>query len=33
MVVEKDGSISYAANESNPSQVTVSGAEEVMSKL
>ncbi|KAF2083589.1 AhpC/TSA family protein-like protein [Saccharata proteae CBS 121410] len=33
MVVEKDGTISYAENESNPSQVTVSGAEAVLSKL
>ena len=33
MVIEKDGSISYAENESSPSQVTVSGADAVLSKL
>jgi len=33
MVIDKDGTISYAENESNPSQVTVSGAEAVLSKL
>ncbi|PNS14820.1 hypothetical protein CAC42_2049 [Sphaceloma murrayae] len=33
MVIEKDGSISYFENESNPSQVTVSGLDAVLSKL
>lgn len=33
MVVEKDGKVSYAENESNPRQVTVSGAEAVLGKL
>ncbi|EKG13752.1 hypothetical protein MPH_09059 [Macrophomina phaseolina MS6] len=33
MVIEKDGTISYSENESNPSQVTVSGAEAVLAKL
>ncbi|KAI7110539.1 hypothetical protein KC324_g20081, partial [Hortaea werneckii] len=33
MIIEKDGTVSYAENESNPRQVTVSGAEAVLSKL
>ncbi|GAM89613.1 hypothetical protein ANO11243_076520 [Dothideomycetidae sp. 11243] len=33
MVIEKDGKVSYSENESNPSEVTVSGAESVLSKL
>ncbi|KAF2136648.1 uncharacterized protein K452DRAFT_292238 [Aplosporella prunicola CBS 121167] len=33
MVVEKDGTVSYAENESNPGQVTVSGADAVLAKL
>ncbi|KAF2859153.1 Redoxin [Piedraia hortae CBS 480.64] len=33
MVIEKDGTISYAENESNPGQVTVSGADAVLAKL
>jgi len=33
IVVDKDGTISYAENESSPSQVTVSGADAVLSKL
>jgi alkyl hydroperoxide reductase 1 len=33
MVFDKDGKVIYAENESNPSQVTVSGAEEVLAKL
>jgi len=33
MVVDKDGKIVYAENEKSPGQVTVSGAEEVLSKL
>ena len=33
IVVEKDGTVSYAENEPNPSAVTVSGAEAVISKL
>jgi len=33
MVIEKDGTISYAENEQSPSQVTVSGADAVLSKL
>lgn len=33
MVIEKDGKISYAQNESDPTQVTVSGAEAVLEKL
>ena len=33
MVIEKDGTISYAENESNPGQVTVSGADAVLSKI
>ncbi|GAB7360073.1 hypothetical protein MBLNU230_g7593t1 [Neophaeotheca triangularis] len=33
MVVEKDGTISYAENEDKPSNVTVSGADAVLSKL
>jgi alkyl hydroperoxide reductase 1 len=33
IVVDKDGTISYAENEPNPSGVTVSGAEAVLSKL
>ncbi|KAF2722168.1 Redoxin [Polychaeton citri CBS 116435] len=33
MVVEKDGTVSYAENEPSPGQVTVSGAEAVLAKL
>jgi len=33
IVVEKDGSVSYAENETSPSVVDVSGAEAVLSKL
>ncbi|TLD29921.1 AhpC/TSA family protein-like protein [Venturia nashicola] len=33
MVIDKDGSIIYAENESNVAQVTVSGADAVLSKL
>jgi alkyl hydroperoxide reductase 1 len=33
IVIEKDGSVSYAENESGPGQVTVSGADAVLSKL
>ncbi|KXT08607.1 hypothetical protein AC579_4457 [Pseudocercospora musae] len=33
MVIEKDGTISYADAESGPGKVTVSGAEAVLSKL
>ncbi|EOD52344.1 Rab protein geranylgeranyltransferase component A [Neofusicoccum parvum] len=33
LVKEADGTISYIENESNPSQVTVSGAEAVLAKL
>ncbi|TKX24183.1 peroxiredoxin [Elsinoe australis] len=33
MVIEKDGTISYFENESNPGQVTVSGLDAVLSKL
>ena len=33
MVFDKDGKVIYAENESNPGQVTVSGADEVLAKL
>ena len=33
MIIEKDGTVSYAENESNPREVGVSGAEAVMAKL
>jgi alkyl hydroperoxide reductase 1 len=33
IVVDKDGTISYAENEKSPSDVSVSGAEAVLSKL
>ncbi|KAF2753403.1 Redoxin [Pseudovirgaria hyperparasitica] len=33
IVIEKDGTISYAEKEDNPSQVTVSGADAVLAKL
>ncbi|KAJ9635467.1 Rab proteins geranylgeranyltransferase component A [Coniosporium tulheliwenetii] len=33
MIIEKDGTVSYAENESDPRQVTVSGADAVLSKF
>ncbi|KAJ9623168.1 hypothetical protein H2203_006104 [Taxawa tesnikishii (nom. ined.)] len=33
MIIEKDGSISYAENEKSPREVTVSGADAVLSRL
>ena len=33
MIIEKDGTVSYAEKEGNPGQVTVSGADAVLSKL
>lgn len=33
MIVEKDGTVSYAESEKSPKEVTVSGAEAVMAKL
>ena len=33
MIIEKDGTVSYAENEKSPAQVDVSGADAVLSKL
>lgn len=33
MIIEKDGTVSYAENEKSPREVTVSGAEAVLAKL
>lgn len=33
MVIEKDGTITYAENEPKPGGVTVSGAEAVLAKI
>lgn len=33
MVIEKDGRIAYAENEKDPTQVSVSGVEEVLKAL